>query len=266
MTKLFSKDYLIIHIKSKHTNIQDLKTGQELIFRPQRQHYLMDYVEGETLTISPEKEWEFKNNTYLTGEVTDSKIDINSLNIKPLGLTEHGIWDPMQIYGEEMKDEFEEYLKGGLRKSYEMEQRSSVKIESPEDDTFDDPITNAMDLFNQGDPDKATTVLVNELRHDWACLDAHNHLAIMDNRWKHYLPMKKRYEIAVKIADLTIPDDFNGVLTWGCIDNRPFLRSLQGCGLALWHLGEKDNALRIFERSHRLSPDDGRSAVLYKGA
>jgi len=251
------KDYLLIHIKSKHANIKDLETGRELLFRPKRQHYFMDYVEGETLGITVEKEWEYKKNKYITGEITGSRIDLGPMEIKPLGLTEHGIWDPIKIYGEDLKDEFEEYLEGGLRMSYEMEQRSSYKLEKPEDDPFDDPICMAMDLFNSGDIEKASAMLVNELRYDWACLDAHNHLAIMDDRSKSYPEMKKRYEIAVEIGNLTITDDFKGVLPWGAIDNRPFLRSLHGYGLALWHIGEKNDALKTFKRCYSLAPDDG---------
>lgn len=31
--------------------------------------------------------------------------------------------------------------------------------------------------------------------------------------------------------------DFDGVLPWGCPDNRPILRCLHGLGLCLWRLG-----------------------------
>lgn len=49
---------------------------------------------------------------------------------------------------------------------------------------------------------------------------------------------------------------FNGVLNWGTIDNRPFLRCLHGYGLCLWRLGRFDEAFSIFNRILWLNPSD----------
>lgn len=47
-----------------------------------------------------------------------------------------------------------------------------------------------------------------------------------------------------------------GVLLWGRIHNRPFLRALKGQGLCLWRLGRQFEARRIFERILSLNPND----------
>ena len=47
----------------------------------------------------------------------------------------------------------------------------------------------------------------------------------------------RHYEAGVRIGELSLGDEFDGVLSWGLIDNRPFLRCLHGYGLCLWRLG-----------------------------
>jgi hypothetical protein len=49
---------------------------------------------------------------------------------------------------------------------------------------------------------------------------------------------------------------FEGVLPWGHVDNRPFLRCMHGYGLCLWRLGRFDEAERVFGRMLWLNPSD----------
>jgi hypothetical protein len=46
------------------------------------------------------------------------------------------------------------------------------------------------------------------------------------------------------------------VLSWGLIDNRPFLRCLQGYGLCLWRLGRGAEAADVFDRMLWMNPAD----------
>ncbi len=55
---------------------------------------------------------------------------------------------------------------------------------------------------------------------------------------------------------MSLGDDFDGVLPWGHIDNRPFLRCMHGYGLCLWRLGRFDEAERVFDRMLWLNPSD----------
>ena len=77
----------------------------------------------------------------------------------------------------------------------------------------------------QGDHRKARRMLMDVLAADLRCLDAHAHLGNFafprdpDTAVRHY-------DIGVKIGELSLGKDFDGLLPWGCMDNRPFLRCL----------------------------------------
>jgi tetratricopeptide (TPR) repeat protein len=92
-------------------------------------------------------------------------------------------------------------------------------------------------------------------REDLRCLDAHAHLGnfvfdrISDVAIHHY-------EEGLRIGELSLSPDFNGLLPWGFIDNRPFLRCMHGYGLCLWRLGRYTEAARNFERMLWLNPSD----------
>ena len=64
------------------------------------------------------------------------------------------------------------------------------------------------------------------------------------------------YEIGVRIGELSLPPGFDGLLVWGQIYNRPFLRCLHGYGLCLWRLGRLEEAEQVFLRILRLNPSD----------
>ena len=94
---------------------------------------------------------------------------------------------------------------------------------------------------------------------DLRCLDVHAHLGnfIFDS-----LPEKAilHYNVGMKIGELSLPKDFNGVLLWAHIDNRPFFRCLHGYGLCLWRLGRFKEAEKVFERMLWLNPPDNQGA------
>jgi hypothetical protein len=60
----------------------------------------------------------------------------------------------------------------------------------------------------------------------------------------------------VRIGELSLGLDFDGLLPWGHIDNRPFLRCMHGFGLCRWRLGRFQEAECVFERMLRLNPSD----------
>jgi tetratricopeptide (TPR) repeat protein len=90
---------------------------------------------------------------------------------------------------------------------------------------------------------------------DLRCLDAHSHLGnfVFDH---HPQDAIRHYEIGLRIGELSLGDGFAGVLPWGLIDNRPFLRCMHGYGLSLWRLGRFDEAKHIFEKMLWLNPSD----------
>ena len=86
-------------------------------------------------------------------------------------------------------------------------------------------------------------------------IDAHSHLGnfVFDHYPQDAL---RHYEVGLLIGELSLGKKFNGVLHWGTIDNRVFLRCLRGYGLCLWRLGRFDEALSIFNRILWLNPSD----------
>ena len=63
-----------------------------------------------------------------------------------------------------------------------------------------------------------------------------------------------------RIGELSFDSDFNGVLKWGFLENRPYLRCLHGYGLCHWRLGNVTEARAIFERMLWLNPTDNQGA------
>jgi hypothetical protein len=67
------------------------------------------------------------------------------------------------------------------------------------------------------------------------------------------------YEVGMRIAELSLPPGFDGLLSWGLIYSRPYLRCLHGHGLCLWRiwrLRRFAEAQRVFERSLSLNTND----------
>jgi len=139
---------------------------------------------------------------------------------------------------------------------YEMEQ---VLPGADPDDWDSDPITESNDRRDAGDVEGARDILRRLLEADLRCLDAHAHLGNMVfDRWPK--EAIRHYEIGVRIGELSLGDEFDGVLAWGLIDNRPFLRCLHGYALCLWRLGQFAEAQGVLERMLWLNPSDNQGA------
>jgi tetratricopeptide (TPR) repeat protein len=123
------------------------------------------------------------------------------------------------------------------------------------EDPFGDPILAAAELAANGDPAAAEDILAELLEADLRCLDAHAHLGNCRFDTSPHWALS-HYEVGVRIGELSLGPDFDGVLAWGLIDNRPFLRCMHGYGLSLWRLERWDEAHRVFERMLWLNPTD----------
>lgn len=97
------------------------------------------------------------------------------------------------------------------------------------------------------------------LAEDLRCLDAHAHLGnLVFEHWpKQAL---QHYEMGVAIGALSLGTSFEGVLPWGLIDNRPFLRCLHGTGISAWRLGDHRSAAAVFKKLLWLNPGDNQGA------
>jgi hypothetical protein len=215
-----------------------------------------DLVPGEIVTVKPRKLWRYGGHPYLSGEIESMRLDVAALGLVPLRLEAEGLWDPEEDNWGEEDDPIEEWEKPiiarGPRPQFEMEQ--VLPGEDP-DDPFSDPITEANDLKSGGDFLAAARILMELCESDLRCLDAHAHLGnlVFDNRPKDAL---RHFEVGLRIGELSLGDGFDGVLLWGHINNRPFLRCMHGYGLCLWRMRRFDEAGRVFERMLWLNPPD----------
>jgi tetratricopeptide (TPR) repeat protein len=257
-------ELVVLAVKKSAIRCKIVASGAPITFRKVRNE-----VEGEIITVKPSKLWRYKKTHYMTGEIDSRRIDIEALGLKALSLKNMNVWswNPKDEYwGEvvgEAKESLNKYLKPiidyGPRLSYEMEQvLPLLEPENPDSD----PIFEASEYYGSGDYQKALKIIEEILATDLRCLDAHAHLGNWEfNRTDepHINTIdkaKRHYEVGVKIGGLSFDKGFNGVLPWGPVNNRPFLRCLYGYGLSLWRLGKSEEAREVFNRMLWLNPLD----------
>jgi hypothetical protein len=166
------------------------------------------------------------------------------------------MWDPAdECWGDEgepLPEWAKPIIRLGLRPQFEMGQ--VIPGEDPED-PFEDPILRANDLKAAGELDEAYRLLMEMAEADLRCLDVHSHLGNMAfDRWPE--DALRHYEVGMRVGELSLGENFEGVLPWGFIDNRPFLRCMHGYGLVLWRLKRFGEAEKVFERMLWLNPTD----------
>ena len=196
-------------------------------------------VAGQIATVQPNKHWRHAGHPYLSGQIVATRIDAVALGLVPLALRCSGDWDPED---DDRRDppagpRITSIIACGRRPAFEMEVPA---IEAS---------LRAGDHADDGE--LAAKLLETDLRF----LDAHTHLG---NRLLRLSPQwaLRHYEVGVRIGELSIGDDFDGVLPWGLPGNRPILNCLGGYGSCLWRIGQWDEAERVFERIVQLDPTD----------
>jgi hypothetical protein len=185
-------------------------------------------------------------------------IDIGS----PLALNPMGDWDPAAKYWGEPAEPVHplcrEVIAAGVRSCFEMEQ----VLPGVEADEWDrDPIVDAVELHRAGDDREAKRVLEGLLALDARCIDAWGHLGLVAFDTRGPGPAAELYETGVAVAERSLPAGFGGVLPWGMIDNRPFLRCLHGLALCAWRQRRWDEAEAIFTARVWLDPERALDAL-----
>jgi len=255
----------LIVVAAERLNLRCLRLPERkpVIFRA----VLDDIAEGEVLEVLQHKEWRFGNTNYLAGEIISSCIDGAVLSPVPLELYDCGLWDPydefVRLWKENGDDPDEELpswvqtvLQAGPRRCFEMQQ----VIPGAEPGDLDEPITQAVDLADVGDLDGAFRALQKCIEADQRCIDAYAHLGhyyFGDGCSKWWVKKAlKCYQAGVAVGERALPLGFDGLLPWGWVDNRPFLRALHGLGLCQWRLGDFAAARQTFWRLLMLNPWD----------
>jgi hypothetical protein len=248
-----SIELVVLSVKQKAARCRVLGGEQTVTFRADR---IEDLVPGEIAVVRPAKQWTYAGKPYLSGAIQSTRLDARALQLVPLRLNELGLWNPEAHYWGEKGEPIEKWAKPliarGPRPQYEMEQ---VLPGADSDDPFSDPIGESNDRMDSGDGAGAHKLLMDLCHADLRCLDAHSHLGnfVFDHRPEDAI---RHYEAGFRIGELSLGEGFDGVLPWGFVDNRPFLRCMHGFGLCLWRLGRFKEAARIFDRMLWLNPSD----------
>jgi tetratricopeptide (TPR) repeat protein len=176
--------------------------------------------------------------------------------LTPLRLEARGMWDPEEEYWGEDGEPIESWatpiIARGPRPMFEMEQ---VVPGFDPDQPDRDPIEEAVELGERGRQAQARRILLRLIDRDPRCLDAYAHLGNLVFRGDPQRALA-HYALGAQIGRRALGERFDGVLPWGMIDNRPFLRCVHGFGLCLWRLRRFEEAARIFEQLLWLSPSD----------
>jgi hypothetical protein len=249
-------ELVVLACKSNALRCRLLGTAREVTLRTA----VREEVPGAIITVMPTKQWTHARHAYLAGNVLAMRADVEALGLPPLAVHEQGEWDPETEYwgeeGEPIEDWAKPIIARGKRPMFEMEQ--VLPGTDPED--FDsDPIVEASELNAMGDRAGAREVLMKLLAQDLRCLDAHAHLGNFAFD-RSPLEAQRHYEIGMSIGAFSLGKKFDGVLAWGLIDNRPFLRCMLGVGLCAWRLGQTREAAAVFRKMLWLNPSDNQGA------
>jgi hypothetical protein len=237
-----SIDLVVLACKSNALRCRLLKSTREVTLRTA----VRNEIPGSIITVTPRKQWTHARHPYLSGDVSSVRIDACALGLVPLLL--HREDDPhLEPAGR--------HTAGGGRAVYRMETVSP----GASDREAPDLLIQAQECIDAHAYAEADDLLHKALAVDLRCLDAHALLA--ERNFPHWPALAlHHFELGVSIGSLTVGDDFDGVLPWGLLENRPFLRCLQGLSRALLRLDRRDAAAAVLRWLLLLDPDDHLSA------
>jgi hypothetical protein len=229
----------------------------QLTFRSGDVRGMVPVVPGHLVTLVVEKRWTWRDDAYASGRIEKPRIDVAKLGLEPLPLKGGELEDLRSGHEPFRKPDpcapLWRKLTARRRGWFEMDPIAWGAL--PGLDADENPTCDAAELAEAGDREGARELLMDVLGTDLRCLDAHAHLGnlVFDQSPECAII---HYEIGIRIGELSLPPGFDGVLVWGRIYNRPFLRCLHGYALCLWRLGKVVEAQQVFERILSLNPDD----------
>jgi len=247
-------DAVILKLNGQSARVRVLGEANEVTFRSGD---LWDVVPGHVATLVFDRRWTWKGAAYASGKLENPRIDIPKMGLEPLPL-DGGELDDVAAHAEPYRrpDPYAPLwrkLTAKPRLSFEFDGIAWGAL--PGLDADASPTCDAAEMVQAGDLAGARELLMEVLNSDLRCLDAHAHLGNMVFERSPKLAIV-HYEIGIRIGELSLPAGFDGLLVWGLIYNRPFLRCLRGYGLCLWRLGKVAEALVTFERILSLNPND----------
>ena len=220
-------DLLVLACKSNALRCRLLGSTREVTLRTA----VRDEIAGSLITVTPKKRWTHGRHPYLSGAVSSVRIDASVLGLEPLALHR------------------EDELENG-RGVYRL-----APVAPASGDTGADLVIEAQDCIEECAYAEADELLEQVLALDLRYLDAHALLG--ERHLSSWFPLAlHHFELGVAIGSLTVDKDFDGVLPWGHVENRPFLRCLHGLARALLRDDRRTDAGAVLRRLLRLDPTD----------
>lgn len=219
----------------------------------------MRVAPGQLIDATLNKRWTWRGDAYASGSVERAWTDVQALGLEPLPLTDQGVLDLNEVYEPYRRPDpyadMWEFLASVTRRAFEFDGIAwgvGVGVDPVDDEAC--LVADAAEI-GEHDPSAARELLMEALLADLRCLDAHVHLGnlVFERRPEDAIT---HYDIAVGIGELSLGPRFDGLLPWGHLYNRPFLRALHGYGLCLWRLGQTEKAREVFQRVLALNPAD----------
>ncbi|HSN96713.1 MAG TPA: tetratricopeptide repeat protein [Candidatus Nanopelagicales bacterium] len=224
------------------TRARTLENGVDLLLHvPSSVHIVPGHVATVVLTGGSRR----RGRVY-GAELRALRVDVAALGLPQMQVHDHGLYAASVSPSEGQRTQ-------APRIAYAMKQVLPWHAEE------EDPILESIARRERGDLRSAGALLVDMLRRDLRCIDAHAHLGnLAFLRCAEHA--RAHYEVGIAIGDHALGPDFRGVLPWSYVGNRPFLRCLHGLGLSLWRRERLNEAAQVFERLLSLNPTDQQRA------
>lgn len=240
------------------TNIRARRLSDNKIFILRRKSSFMKIGELYTIDFDIQKEWDYKNHQYISGEVIKSEFIESNISIDGLDYESSGIWNPYEMFGDDAKEFFSDYINEGFRESFCFHDYSGYGFYEKDED----PVSDAWDYSDMGDIKKTYTILTKLLEDYPQCIDALVHIGHIHFDSKYKLEIAyHNYHTAILIAEKKFTSKiYDGIFLWSNLDNRPYLRALHGKCLASWKLENFSEALILAKQLYRMNPPDNLGA------
>lgn len=219
-------------------------------------HEAMRCAPGACIEVEVKRRWTNAGHPYASARLLRTWVDARALQLPPLDLRDCGkIALREQLTPSKEDPDHARWLRrtDRARNAHAFDDRS-LGCHILEEDPHGDRLS-VMQELSTWNPTKARKDLMEFLLIEPRCIEAHNLLGLLDFEFTPAIA-QVHYEVAVAIAELSLPEDFDGYLLWGDIENRPYLRALHGLSLCHWRQDRFAEAVQLVEKGLDLNPPD----------